>query len=59
MSLPFSGLISLSQGTCVDEFKDGLKECMDPLKTAIAGNVDVNEAFCKYVYLLTPVSIFR
>lgn len=42
----FMGIISHSQG-CVEEFKDALKECLDPLKAAMDGNADVNEVFCK------------
>ena len=42
-----SGIASLSQG-CVSEYKSALKECMDPLKSAISGqNVDVNDVFCR------------
>lgn len=45
--LIFSGIASLSQG-CVSEYKSALKECMDPLKSAISGqNVDVNDVFCR------------
>lgn len=40
------GIISLSHG-CVNEYKEGLKECMDPLKAAITGSVDINEVFCR------------
>lgn len=44
--LVLSGLLSLSQG-CVDDYKDALKECLDPLNAAIKGKVDVNEVFCR------------